>query len=68
MLKLSEENFHIITENANDLISILNINFIHEYINEGPYLKKMGYTKKDLIGVSALKFIHPDDISKSYKS
>lgn len=68
MLKLSEEFYRIITENANDLIAMLNIDFIHEYINEGTYLKKLGYSKEDLIGVSALQFIHPDDIPETFDS
>lgn len=67
MPKLSEDFHRIITENANDLIALLNIDFIHEYINESTYLRTLGYTKEDLIGVSALKFIHPDDITKIYE-
>ncbi|MHA1987452.1 MAG: PAS domain-containing sensor histidine kinase [Promethearchaeota archaeon] len=65
---LDKEFYHVITENAYDLISVLSIDFIHEYINENTYFKKLGYCKEELIGTSALQFIHPDDISKSIES
>jgi PAS domain S-box-containing protein len=58
----SVENFKLITENANDLIGILNKKFKYEYINEQAFLQILGYSTKDLIGRSPLKFCHPDDI------
>jgi len=64
----SEEKYRLITENANDIISILNKKFEYEYVNEGPVLKYMGYKKEEIIGKSSLEFIHPDDIEQAVKS
>lgn len=61
-LKESEEKYRLITENANDMIYILNTKLRYEYINENATYKITGYTKDDLIGKDSLKFAHPDDI------
>ncbi len=63
-LKKSEVKHRLILEKANDLISILNIDFKHEYINEQAYIKLLGYTKDDLIGQTPFIFLHPDDTQK----
>jgi len=63
----SEEKYRLISENANDLISILNKEFKLEYLNEEPILKMSGFTKKELIGKSVLDFIHPNDLKQSIK-
>ncbi len=67
-LKESENKYRIISENANDFISIINEKFAYEYINELPHLKGMGYSKEELIGKKCLEFIHPDDINTSIKT
>ncbi|MFX1279044.1 MAG: PAS domain S-box protein [Promethearchaeota archaeon] len=67
-LEESEEKYRLITENANDLICILNKNYKYEYINEKTYLKVLGYSKKDLIGKSALKLNHPKDFERFISS
>ncbi len=67
ILKESEEKHRLISENANDLISILNKEFKLEYLNEEPILKMSGFTKKELIGKSVLDFIHPNDLKQSIK-
>jgi PAS domain S-box-containing protein len=64
-LKLSEERYRLISENANDLISILNQNLKFEYINEKPCLLTLGYSRDEIIGESVLDFVHPDDKKKS---
>ena len=61
-LKDSEEKYHLISENANDMISILNEKFEIEYFNENTYQKLLGYSKDEVIGNLSLKYIHPDDI------
>ncbi len=66
-LKESEEKYRLISENANDLISILNKNFKLEYLNEKSFLKASGFTKEELIGKSVLDFIHPNDLKQSLK-
>ena len=60
-LKHSEERYKLISENAYDLISILNQNLQFEYANEQPCLRVLGYTNKEIIGKSVLAIIHPDD-------
>ncbi|MFX1395171.1 MAG: PAS domain S-box protein, partial [Promethearchaeota archaeon] len=65
-LKESEEKYRVITENANDLISVVNHQFKYEYINQA-YKRILGYTYEDLIGQRAVKFIHPDDIERVVK-
>ncbi len=60
-LKESEEKYRLISENANDLIVVLNDNFEYEYINEKVHKQLLGYSKSDLIGKTQLHLIHPDD-------
>jgi len=63
-LKESEEKYRLITENANDLITVLNNKFEHEYINENTYQRILGYNNKDMLGKTRHDIIHPND----YKS
>ncbi|MFX0073494.1 MAG: PAS domain S-box protein, partial [Candidatus Hermodarchaeota archaeon] len=67
-LKESEEKYKLITENVNDLITIVNKNFIYEYINEMIHKKQRGMSNEDLIGISALKILHPEDIDRAIKA
>ena len=67
-LEESEEKYRLISENANDLIVIANEKLDIIYINELALLKLFGYHSEEVIGESALKFIHPDDIERSLKS
>ncbi len=66
-LRDSEEKYRIISENAYDLIIVLNQKFKYEYINENAFQQILGYSKKDLLGKSALLFAHPDDVSNTTK-
>ncbi len=63
-LKESEEKYRLISENANDLISIINDKFKVEYINEEVHQKLLGYTKDEVIGKDTTRFIHPKDLTK----
>lgn len=47
-----------------DMICILNRKFRYEYINEKAFIKSLGYTKKDLLGKSPRRIIHPEDLKK----
>ncbi len=62
--KKSEQKYRLITENANDLISIINENMENEFINEKIHLKTLGYSKNDLIGKVNADFIHVEDLEK----
>ncbi len=66
-LKESEEKYRIISENANDMISVINEEFRYEYINEEVYKKIVGYSNEDLIGKSPLDNVHSEDIKKAVK-
>jgi len=60
-LKKSEEKYRLFTDNATDLITIVDSKFKIEYIN--PVHKKiMGYEFNDLVGTKAFTLIHPDDL------
>ena len=67
IIKESEERYRLISENANDLIGILDEDFKYEYINQEAFLRVLGYTSEDIIGKSALKFVHPEDINLAIK-
>ncbi|MFX0138874.1 MAG: PAS domain-containing protein, partial [Candidatus Hodarchaeota archaeon] len=58
----------LIMENVNDLITIINKNFQHEYINENAYFNLLGYKKEEILGHTALEVIHPDDIKRAGKA
>ncbi len=64
----SEEKYRLITDNAYDLISLLDKNLNHIFINESRYKEKLGYTNEDLIGKSVLEYIHPDDIQRTIEN
>jgi PAS domain S-box-containing protein len=66
-LKESEEKYRLISENANDLIAILNSKFEHEYINEKTYQKILGYSNEDMLGKTRHDIIHPDDYKRAFK-
>lgn len=67
-LRESEEKYKLILENANDLITIINENLEHEYINEKAYFDLLGYSKEDIIGKTPLTPLHPDDVKKALKT
>ncbi|MBN1802245.1 MAG: PAS domain S-box protein [Candidatus Lokiarchaeota archaeon] len=71
-LKKSEEKYRLISENAYDLIAILDSMFKHIYINEGAYKRTLGYSQKDMLGKISWDFVHPEDVksllgSKNYR-
>ncbi len=65
LLKNSEEKYRLIIENINDLIVIIDRNFKFEYINQETVFRLLGYRKDEIIGKSALDFIHPDDVEQA---
>ncbi|TXT60957.1 MAG: putative Signal transduction histidine kinase [Promethearchaeota archaeon] len=67
-LKKSEERYRLISENANDYITIINDQLKFEYINKQPYLMGLGYSKDDLIGQSCIDYLHPDDRKRAIKT
>jgi len=62
-LRVSEERFRSLVENAHDIIFSLNPNGTFSYIS--PQFKEYtGYEIDDFIGKSFEPFLHPDDIQK----
>ena len=55
------ENYRLITENANDLIRVLNDKLEIEYINESAHLEILGYYKDQIIGKIGAIPIHPEE-------
>jgi len=67
-VKETEEKSRLISENANDLIAILNDKYEYEYVNEQAYLRFLGYSKDQLIGKRVWELVHPDDIERLVNS
>ena len=65
-LQRSEDYFRSLTENALDMIAILQNNGTFQYIS--PAVERvMGYEPGSLVGKNALDLIHPDDIKAARK-
>ncbi len=60
-LRISEEKYRLITENASDLIQIIDDHGIIEFINEDAHKRTLGYRKQDMIGKDFRAFIYPDN-------
>ncbi|MFX1352802.1 MAG: PAS domain S-box protein [Promethearchaeota archaeon] len=60
-LENSERKYRLISENANDLIIVLDSKNEIEYINEKVHQKITGYSNEDVVGLNGLKFVHPED-------
>jgi diguanylate cyclase (GGDEF)-like protein/PAS domain S-box-containing protein len=59
--RASEERYRLIFENARDMISLLSLNGLrYLYVNPAA-LATLGYSQEELIGRSALQFVHADD-------
>ncbi len=59
-IKESEERYKLITENSNDIVSLMDLE--GNYIFISPSIKDtMGYTPEEMIGRKTLDFIHEDD-------
>ena len=59
----SEEIFRLISENAADLIAVVDAEG-HRIYNSGSYQRVLGYSPEELRSSSAFAQIHPDDIGR----
>ena len=64
ILKESEEKHRLISENANDLILILNRKLRFEFVNKDPLFKMLGYLIDDVIGKRPIEFVHSNDFNE----
>ncbi|MBD3186414.1 PAS domain S-box protein, partial [Candidatus Bathyarchaeota archaeon] len=62
-LRVSEARYRIMLENASDLVSLLDEKMNHEFVNENQ-LNLLGYRKEEMIGKSAIDFVHPEDLRR----
>ncbi|OEK02975.1 hypothetical protein BFP97_16240 [Roseivirga sp. 4D4] len=59
-LKESQERYKLITENSNDIVSLMDPT--GKYLFLSPSIRdKMGYDPDEMLGRNTLEFIHPDD-------
>ena len=60
VIRESEERYRFLTENVNSMISMADMNGNYIYVNEA-HQRILGYSKKELVGNSSAKIVHPDD-------
>ena len=59
-LRESEEKYRLVTENANELIAMVDMKGDYIYANEA-HRRIAGYDPQELLGRNALGFLHPED-------
>lgn len=60
-LKESEEKYKLITENSNDMVTLMDLE--GNYVFVTPSVKDaLGYEVEEMIGRNSMEFVHPDDI------
>ena len=62
-LSRREELFRLISENAADMIALVDVNG-HRLYNSPAYKKVLGYSSKELRATLSFQQIHPDDLPK----
>lgn len=67
-LNIFKEKYDLITENINDLVSIINQEYKIEYFNKKPLIKTLGHESDDLVGKSWLNYVHQDDLKLTINS
>ena len=63
-LRESEEKYRFISENANDLICLVDSKWRFQYCNEA-FKRILGYDPKELIGTFGFNIIHQEDTGKA---
>jgi diguanylate cyclase (GGDEF)-like protein/PAS domain S-box-containing protein len=62
-LQENKEKYKLVTENMSDLVSLLNVEGVFEYVSPS-YEKILGYPSHVLQGKSAFELIHPNDFDQ----
>jgi PAS domain S-box-containing protein len=66
-MRKSEEHYRLITENAYDLISIIDCETLQFKYVSPSHERMVGYTAEDLLGRSCLAHTHPEDVEAVLK-
>jgi PAS domain S-box-containing protein len=66
-LSRREELFRLISENAADMVAVVDVNGRRLY-NSPAYKKVLGYSSKELGATSAYRQIHPEDVQMAFYS
>jgi len=62
-LQENKEKYKLVTENMSDLVCLLNVDGVFEYVSPS-YEKILGYPSHFLQGKSAFELIHPEDFDR----
>ncbi|WP_180994100.1 EAL domain-containing protein [Bacillus sp. Marseille-P3661] len=60
-LKASEEKYRLIAENTSDLIRVVDLNGVLQYVSPS-HQSILGYSPEEIHEMSVFQFIHPEDI------
>jgi diguanylate cyclase (GGDEF)-like protein/PAS domain S-box-containing protein len=60
-LRVSEERYRLIFENATDMISVHSVEDLSFLYANPAALRTLGYSREELVGHEALEFVHPED-------
>lgn len=61
------DHYNFLSDQANDMVTVINDNFEYEYINEDASFRLMGYKEEDILGTPAINLIHPEDRKEIFK-
>ena len=61
-IKNSGQQYKTFAESASDLITVVNSDFLIEYINAPVHESLMGYLEEDLLNTKPIDLIHPQDV------
>lgn len=63
-LRRREERFRSLVQNSSDVIAVLKADAVIQYLSDSCE-RILGYSPEELVGKSALDFVHPDDLPKA---
>lgn len=67
VLRQSEEQYRLITENSHDLICVIDLNGTFTYVTPS-FKRALEYSLEELLGTNAFSLIHPEDLDSVMKA